>query len=156
MIHYSSYLTSKMQYLAQNSNYRSRILNSAHHSQKSQLLKCRVTQKSSRNYCISSHRICHKDIVYCRMESIAWISSIATQNLSRGYYLSSHRYCLLSHCYCLLSHQCCHMFIIAQCDLQGHRTCVRWWMYAYVFDGGCTQVANGGCTYMCWMVDMCA
>ena len=26
------------------------------------------------NYCILSHRICHVDIVYCHMESVAWIS----------------------------------------------------------------------------------
>ena len=93
------------------------------------------------------------DIIYRHIEFITWILSIVTSLLSIITLLLSIVTSMLSHV---------HHRIVR--PLGPPYICVRWWMYAYIFDGGCTQVANGGCTqvanggctYMCWMVDICA
>ena len=101
MIHYSSYLTSKIQYLARNSNYRSRILNSAHHSQKS--ISCSN---------VVSHRNRRVTIVYCRIEFVTKILSIVAWNLSRGYRLSPHRICHVDIVYRHIVVVYCHIAIV--------------------------------------------
>ena len=68
--------------IACNSNYRSRNLNSAHHSQKS--LSCSN---------VVSYRNGGVTIVYHRIEFVTKISSIVTWNPSHRYCLSPHRIC---------------------------------------------------------------
>ena len=86
-IHITSYI--KMQLMdvnamriARNSNYRSRNLNSAHHSQKS--ISC-SNVLSHRNRCVT--------IVYHCIEFVTRILSIVAWNLSRRYHLLPHRIC---------------------------------------------------------------
>ena len=83
------------------SNYRSRILNSAHHSQKS---------ISFSN--VVSHRNCCVTIVYRRIELVMKISSIVAWNLSRGYRLSPHRICHVDIVYRHIVIVYCHIVIV--------------------------------------------
>ena len=78
-------------------NYRSRYLNSAHHSQKS----------------ISHWNVsCHITIVYHCIEFFMWILSIATWNLSHEYRLSPHRICHVDIVYRHIIIVHCHIVIV--------------------------------------------
>ena len=37
-----------------------------------------MSWKLLHNYCVSSHRICHMNIVYCHIEAVMWILPIVT------------------------------------------------------------------------------
>ena len=105
-IHITSYI--KMLFMdvnamriARNSNYRSRNLNSAHHSQK-------CISRSN----LMSHRNCCVTIVYHRIEFVMKILSIVAWNLSRGYRLSPHRICHVDIVYRRIIIVYCHIVIV--------------------------------------------
>ena len=64
-----------------NSSSRLRNLNSVHQLWKP--IKC-INDHGHvlHDYCLSSHKICHVDIIYCHIESVMWILPIATWLLS--------------------------------------------------------------------------
>ena len=89
--------------IARNSNYRSRDLNSAHHSQKS---------ISRSNVLCHIEIVAYITIVYHCIEFVMKILSIVAWNLSRGYHLSSHRICHVDIVYRHIIIVYCHIVIV--------------------------------------------